>query len=342
MRCATCFSCQGFSVIGHRDPEDPRNGLVTHFARLVEEIRPRSFAMENVPGLLSPAYRGVVERFRERLQGAGYETLEPQLLNAGDHGVPQERRRVFVLGWRHGLRPVHPPIALDESPTVGEALDDLPELEEYEELLEDDTAMLDDAALQAADELRSDYAKSLREGKEDNLASPRSWDPALLTSSGRTRHSKTVIDRFRALDMGAEDNVSRLPRLHVDRRSPTLRAGTGRDHGSFTSARPIHHLFPRVISVREAARLQSFPDWFRFHKTKWHGFRQVGNAVPPAVARRVGDAIAESLELAPEHRGTTLPFGEEGLLELSLRWAAERYGLPAERLPPDVRRTSPT
>ncbi|PCR36678.1 DNA (cytosine-5-)-methyltransferase, partial [Klebsiella pneumoniae] len=80
----------------------------------------------------------------------------------------------------------------------------------------------------------------------------------------------------------------------------TLRAGTASDRGAFTSPRPIHPIYPRVITVREAARLHSYPDWFRFHVTKWHGFRQVGNSVPPMLARSVGLQIMKVLGVTPK------------------------------------------
>ncbi|WP_458020251.1 DNA cytosine methyltransferase, partial [Klebsiella pneumoniae] len=72
--------------------------------------------------------------------------------------------------------------------------------------------------------------------------------------------------------------ISRFKKLSMNGLCNTLRAGTASDRGAFTSPRPIHPIYPRVITVREAARLHSYPDWFRFHVTKWHGFRQVGNS----------------------------------------------------------------
>ena len=85
--------------------------------------------------------------------------------------------------------------------------------------------------------------------------------------------------------------MSRFSRLHPDRTSPTLRAGTLGDHGSHTAARPIHYHFPRCITVREAARLHSLPDWFQVDPTKWRGFMEVGNGVPPRLARYVARSI---------------------------------------------------
>ena len=85
-------------------------------------------------------------------------------------------------------------------------------------------------------------------------------------------------------------------RLDKNGISPTLRAGTGKEKGSFMAARPIHPIKPRCITVREAARLQSFPDWFMFHPTKWHGFQQIGNSVPPMMAEAIALELKRALE----------------------------------------------
>ena len=89
--------------------------------------------------------------------------------------------------------------------------------------------------------------------------------------------------------------MSRFSRLHRDRQSPTLRAGTLDDHGAHTAARPIHYRYPRCITVREAARLHSLPDWFRLDPTKWRGYMQVGNSVPPRLARVVARSIRAAI-----------------------------------------------
>ena len=93
--------CQGFSHMGLRDAHDPRNTLVDHFARLVAEIQPRAFVMENVPGMRSGATKAVLDRATTLLQGVGYRIAEPvRVLDAGDFGVPQKRKRLFLLGVR--------------------------------------------------------------------------------------------------------------------------------------------------------------------------------------------------------------------------------------------------
>ena len=94
-------------------------------------------------------------------------------------------------------------------------------------------------------------------------------------------------ERFGILGYGEMDKISRASRLDPNNFCPTLRAGTGKDRGSFQSVRPIHYSAPRVIAPREAARLQGFPDWFLFHPTKWHSFRQIGNSVSPIVSEAI-------------------------------------------------------
>ncbi|EAM2187569.1 DNA cytosine methyltransferase, partial [Salmonella enterica] len=99
-----------------------------------------------------------------------------------------------------------------------------------------------------------------------------------------TVHTDEIIKRYGNLSFGETDKISKSQRLNPNGFCPTLRAGTGSDKGSYQAVRPIHPTQSRVITPREAARLQGFPDWFRFHPTKWHSFRQIGNSVSPLVA----------------------------------------------------------
>lgn len=335
-------SCQGFSVIGSRDPDDRRNALVHEFVRLVVQIRPRWFVLENVPGLVSPAYEGVLTKVKADLAAGGYRVMEPWILNARDYGVPQERKRVFVVGARRDQRlPQRPPVC-DSRVTVAHALDDLPQLARFRRLLHTDELTLNAEQLRAMQAKQSDYVRRIN-GADPNptdRSDPRAWDPLVLAAIGLTDHRDDVVARFRRLKPGVRDSVGRLPKLDERGQSPTLRAGTGRDHGSFTSARPVHHRSPRVITVREAARLHGFPDWFGFHRTRWHGFRQVGNAVPPPLAQAVAAAVTRASRSHPERRESELQLGAASLLEMSLSEVAERYGLPSSKLPENVRRNS--
>ncbi|WP_442852267.1 DNA cytosine methyltransferase [Roseobacter sp. CCS2] len=116
-----------------------------------------------------------------------------------------------------------------------------------------------------------------------------------MTGFQGTTHSEDVQARFGSVIQGGVDAKSRYPRLAWDRPAPTLRAGTGSDRGSFQAARPIHPDEARVISIREAARIQGFPDWFDFHRTKWHSHRMIGNSVCPIVSHAIFSRIAAHL-----------------------------------------------
>jgi DNA (cytosine-5)-methyltransferase 1 len=178
---------------------------------------------------------------------------------------------------------------------------------------------LSDDDLLLASATRSSYAAWLAGETRDpsDLSVPRHYHPALLTSSLRTVHTQESINRFDATAVGDFEEKSRYYRLHPKGLSGTLRAGTAPDRGSFSAPRPIHPDVPRVITVREAARLSGFPDWFRFTAAKWHGFRQVGNAVPPPLARAVAACIREALGAPAIEVDRPIDLGDEALLHVA-------------------------
>jgi DNA (cytosine-5)-methyltransferase 1 len=223
---------------------------------------------------------------------------------------------------------------------VADAIDDLAGLGRFRRLLAEDGIALTEQQLDAIQQRQTSYVQQLNGVTREDRSDPRAWDPSFLSSVGLTVHSAEVRARFRKLRVGERDEVGRLPRLDPKGLSPTLRAGTGRDHGSFTSARPIHHQSPRVITVREGARLHGFPDWFGFHATKWNGFRQVGNSVPPPLARAVAGTIIAAAKARPSRRRAVVALGPNTLLEPSLGEAAVYYDVDASRLPRDVRRAA--
>jgi DNA (cytosine-5)-methyltransferase 1 len=158
--------CQGFSKIGKGDPNDTRNNLVFEFCRLVTELQPCYFVMENVPGLLSHKYKGLVENLISKFKEAGYQITEPiQILDASLFKVPQKRRRVFILGALKGNKPVeYPRVPLEiEQPnnrtTVREAIADLPNLDDFEELKDRDWVELSGSCLYRMQKTASDYAR---------------------------------------------------------------------------------------------------------------------------------------------------------------------------------------
>lgn len=306
--------------MGKRDVEDERNDLVFDFCRVVVDLQPRYFIMENVGGMVSDKYNDVLERLIEQFEASGYRITKPvQVLNAADYGVPQDRPRVFLLGSRIGMMLLSYPQPLSTKRTVKEAIADLPDVDKFAELLDSDEVKLTPQQLRAMEKLASLYARQLRymAVDPDNYAYHRLWDRQILTGSLRTTHTDECRDRFNETPQGKVERNSRLRRLDLNGMSHTLRAGTGREKGRHTSPRPIHPTHPRVISVREAARLHSFPDWFRFHGTKWHGFRQVGNAVPPLLARTVGRQVMEALEVDPPIPSDPIDMGDTELLHMS-------------------------
>jgi len=156
----------------------------------------------------------------------------------------------------------------------------------------------------------------------------RHWNPFLLTSSLRTEHTAISRRRFAATDPGKVEPISRFFKLSARGGSNTLRAGTDSARGAFTSPRPIHFAYPRCITVREMARLHGFPDWFRFHETKWHGARQIGNSVPPPLARAVASQIARAMAYAARLPQDIVALGDRKLLRLDMSAAAEYFGIP--------------
>ncbi|AFY43592.1 DNA cytosine methyltransferase [Nostoc sp. PCC 7107] len=328
--------CQGFSLMGKRVFDDPRNSLVFHFHRLVLELQPKYFVMENVRGITVGEHKQILKSLISEFQSHGYQVEENyQVLNAAHYGVPQSRERLFLLGARRDVKlPKYPKAitqiakpnqlikknALPLSPTVWDAIGDIPEVENYSDLLEKDWVVAEYGK-------PSDYAMILRgiSTLADNYACDRQFDARILSSSFRTKHSPTTIQRFQETLQGEREPISRFHKLHPAGVCNTLRAGTDRYRGSFTSPRPIHPFTPRCITVREAARLHSYPDWFRFHITKWHGFRQVGNSVPPLLAKAVAQEIIRSLKVIPIKPSFSQQLGDEKLLQLKIFHATQRY-----------------
>lgn len=316
--------CQGFSLIGKRALDDPRNQLIRHYLRIVRDIRPKYCVLENVKGLTVGKHKGFLSELVDELGKAGYDVLLPyRVLNAADYGVPQNRERLFLVAARKGQRrPVYPAPS-GVRVTVREAISDLPDAEGFDELLCEE-------AVSAKWDTTERYARQLR-GLDDDASDygyRRRFDRDRLTASLRTNHGEISRERFLAAPQGGTEPHSRFFKLAWGGRSNTLRAGTDSARGGFTSPRPIHPELPRVITVREAARIHSYPDWFRFNKTKWHGFREIGNSVPPRLARAVGASIIAALGAEPRRPTATLETGGEELLGFDMRNAADHFGVP--------------
>lgn len=279
--------CQAFSVYNHsRGMHDERSQLFKEYLRLVEGLYPRWVVMENVTGIMSAGDGAAVQSIISGLRSLGYE-VEKQILRAEDYGVPQERRRVVFIGNRVGL-----PIAFPEKThgeglkpftTIRDAIGDLPALKNGE----------DKGILSYAHEARGEYQEFLRQGSNAvlNHAAPK----LAAINMERMKHipaggswRDVPIDLLPAGMKKARrcDHTKRYGRMIWDGQSCTVLTKCDLHWGAY-----IHPEQDRVITVREAARIQSFPDWFQFEGSRTEQYVQVGNAVPPMLGRRIGEAI---------------------------------------------------
>ncbi|MCH2157283.1 MAG: DNA cytosine methyltransferase [Oleiphilaceae bacterium] len=296
--------CQGYSRIGKQNPDDPRRSLIFHFFRCVNILKPKFFVMENVEGLLDP---GSITELHAALSTVDnrYHVLDPITADASHFGAPTKRKRVLIVGYnpcemeRIDANTLIPTMANVNS--VSDAIRDLPSpIKQPKDKTNFGWAQY---SFSENDDL-SPYARIMRglpDSRSLGWTNAKEQLKAGFTSGHfETRHTAQVINRFSQLKPGQIDKTSKAKRLDWDGVCPTLRAGTGSDKGSFQSVRPIHPEEPRVITVREAARLQGFPDWFTFHPTKWHSFRMIGNSVSPLLSESILSTIGRSLDLQSE------------------------------------------
>jgi DNA (cytosine-5)-methyltransferase 1 len=336
--------CQGFSLIGQRAFEDPRNNLVLEFVRIVAELNARTFVFENVKGLTVGTHRIFLDELVAAFDRAGYAVRLPwHVLDAASYGVPQHRQRLILLGAKKGERlPSYPPPlfnavddrgpipGLPNGPTCRDALGDIPDADHFETLIDTDAVCTTSFGKPAP------YAATLRCLSNDawHYGYVRNWNPSVLTSSARTTHTAISRSRYVETFPGEVEPISRFFKLSSDGLSNTLRAGTDGARGAFTSPRPIHYQHARCVTVREMARLHGFPDWFRFHATKWHGARQIGNAVPPPLAHAIATAVTGVFGLCAGRPEQSIDLGDTALLYMEMSEAAEYFGV----VPPIGRR----
>ena len=290
--------CQGFSAIGRHDRRDDRNSLFIDFFRIVSEVRPKFFLAENVPGIMRQVHRDLRERAFALVERT-YAILQPMERGAHEYGAPTTRRRVFFVGFRKDVgdppeRGRFGPDPRTRMVHVRDVLHGLPhEIDPYRQTEESGWGVAGEPS-----DIRG-YGQRIRghvpPGVGDQAALARLRTSSEASGFLGTVHSAKVAGRYSVLRAGEQDPVSKSSRLDPNGFCPTIRAGTGPDRGSFQAVRPIHPIKGRVITVREAARLQGFPDWFQFSPTKWHGFRQIGNSVSHILAERVLAVIAGSL-----------------------------------------------
>lgn len=315
--------CQGFSMIGKRALDDKRNQLVFHYVRIVRELQPKYCVFENVKGLTLGTHAQFLTELVEALGEAGYKVLLPyKVLNAAKFGVPQSRERLFLIAARHDQMIPEYMEPQDVRISVRDAIADLPDADEFSELTVSDSVRVDWKTC-------SEYAQRLRGMLKDptDFSYTRVFDPNVLTCSLITEHTEKSKTRFRETPPGSTEPISRFLRLDLDGVCNTLRAGTDSARGAHTSPRPIHPVYARVLTVREAARLHSYPDWFRLHATKWHGFRQIGNSVPPLLGRAVATSVIRALGIAPVKPKGSMKLGDPMLLTMNMGQASAYFSV---------------
>jgi DNA (cytosine-5)-methyltransferase 1 len=271
--------CQGFSTSNrrNRDVFNEKNWLFREYVRLVRSIRPDWVVFENVKGLLETESGFFLEEVLKGFRSSGYTTSH-FVLNSACFGVPQRRNRLFIVASLHGLSCPAPKPNRNNCPTVGQALSDLPTLQ---------NGNLEDVRPYART-ARNAFAKEMR------------GDLASCYNNVVTRNAPHIVERYTHIPPGGNwmNIPSRLMRNYAD----ASRCHTGiyrRLHkdepaiviGNFRKNMLIHPSEDRGLSVREAARLQSFPDRFRFYGSIGFQQQQVGNAVPPKLAQAVFSQI---------------------------------------------------
>ncbi|WP_422772391.1 DNA cytosine methyltransferase [Plantactinospora sp. WMMC1484] len=253
--------CQPFSIAGkQRGLDDKRGNLIFRFADIVRDLSPTAFIFENVPNLTKMEGGGLADQLQTELARLGYEVYA-SVLNAAEYGVPQARKRFFLVGLPAGVNFEFP----TPTHTAAATVDLFGETKPY---------------LTVADAI----------GDLPDVGTDRARD---IPNHEPTMHSAKMVEAFRKLLPGTRDKKSFHDRLHADRLSYTLRAGSG----NFSPLRPVHYKYDRVISVRESARIQGMDDNFIWPDPlpRLQQYRQVGNAVPPPLARAVAARMAEVL-----------------------------------------------
>ncbi|WP_417582958.1 DNA cytosine methyltransferase [Pelagibacterium sp.] len=282
--------CQGYSVYNHqRGVHDPRAGLFKEYLRIVAGLMPRWLVMENVSGLTSIANGAIIQEIKEGMDALGY-SVDWKILKSEQYGVPQERRRIVFIANRIGApivfpEPTHGP-GLQPYVTIWDAISDLPKLENG------DGRGIDLYGTPPA----NGFQRELRRGANR------------LANHSASKLSATNLERMKHIPAGGSwrdipfdllpegmkrakrsDHTKRYGRPRKTDLSCTILTKCDVHWGAY-----IHPEQDRAISVREAARLQSFPDVFEFHGSRTEQYVQVGNAVPPLMGRAVALALLEA------------------------------------------------
>lgn len=289
--------CQAYSLVGRasapgRMDDDPRNDLYIQYARFLNKYRPKMFVFENVPGMLT-AKEGVIwKRIRKRLRTVGYD-IEYKLVNAHDFGVLQNRKRIIIIGWRKDLKLKYPdfPVVRVEA-LVSDILNDLPHLEPGEtnnEYAGNPSEYLLRTGIRNINDILTDHqTRNIREVDRDiyriainmwNDNHRRLHYTDLPDNLQFHNNITSFLDRFKVVEGDMESAHTMLAHISKD--------GHYYIHPDIEQA--------RSLSVREAARIQSFPDNYYFEGPRTAKFVQIGNAVPPLMAKGIALSIEELL-----------------------------------------------
>ena len=302
--------CQAFSVYNHqRGMHDRRSGLFQEYLRVVEGLMPKWVVMENVTGITSVGGGTAVGKILSGLAGLGY-AVETRILRAEQYGVPQERRRIFFVGNRLGLptrwpEATHGP-GLERFVNVWDAIGDLPvlgngeapegplsyraaPLSRFQEYLRGNATQVSNHAAPRLQPINLERMRHIPEGG--------SWRdiPFHLLPAGMQRARRC-------------DHTKRYGRLRKDGLASTILTKCDLHWGAY-----VHPEQDRTLTVREAARLQSFPDWFEFSGPRTEQYVQVGNAVPPLLAKKLGHALLTGATEVPTKGAHRLNGGDSQL-----------------------------
>lgn len=271
--------CQGFSYSNQRtrNKANEKNWLFKEFVRITKLWQPDWFVLENVSGILHTEKGFFLERIMNEFQEIGY-TLSYRLCNAIDFGIPQKRVRFFLVGSRHGITFEFPNSPKQRIVTVKDAISDLPSL----------CNGADFHSLEYKTKPNSAYAKQLRGNSSRSIC------------NYVTRNSDIVIERYKHIHQGG--NWRNIPHHLMSNYKDSSRCHDGiylrlKENepsvviGNYRKNMLIHPTENRGLSVREAARLQSFPDWFIFKGSVGFQQQQVGNAVPPILAKAIFEQL---------------------------------------------------
>ena len=281
--------CQGFSTLGKRFIEDPRNKLFKEYVRIVNEIQPKIFVMENVSGILSMENGEVLNKIKSSFNEIGYR-VEYRLLNAAEYGVPQQRERTIFIGTKLNIDIKYPEKThtlsnnkkLKKAVSLWEAIGDLPQSDNKEIIHYDSVET-------------NSYQKKMR-NKND-----------MITNHIPSSHNNKAIELMKYIPKGKSAwDVEGIPadlkpksgygntyaRLNPDEPGMTIT----RNFACISSSRCIHPFLNRGLTAREAARIQSYPDNYKFIGSKTDIHIQIGNSVPPLLAEKIAENIKIMLD----------------------------------------------